>query len=255
MLRFFRKIRWNIVRSTKLRRYGLYALGEIGLVVIGILIALGINNAYEETLLRKKEQVYLQGLEVEFQTSQKKLEELIRVNAQSYQSGIQILQLIEQPENRPSEKAFSDLLIQTLAFDLAFNPNNSLLMEMISSGSLKDLSDAELRKQLTNWISTLEDIAKQETELAKQREKLFDLFVRKDYNLRTILDLTGMTQAELGLTPRIGMVSNLDLLEAVDFENQLLLFLLTSRSTETEHYRPLLEDLHRILELIEEGVK
>ncbi|MGW8315346.1 MAG: DUF6090 family protein [Bacteroidales bacterium] len=49
-------------------------------MVIGILIALAINNNYENRLKQEKEQIYLAGLKNEFLTSKLKLEELIRVN-------------------------------------------------------------------------------------------------------------------------------------------------------------------------------
>jgi len=51
MLKFFRTIRRRLLDSGRLRRYLVYALGEIILVVIGILIALQINNWNED---RKK---------------------------------------------------------------------------------------------------------------------------------------------------------------------------------------------------------
>ena len=44
MIKFFRKIRQNLLPENKFSKYLLYAIGEIVLVVIGILIALGINN-------------------------------------------------------------------------------------------------------------------------------------------------------------------------------------------------------------------
>ncbi len=44
MSRFFRNTRWNLLATQRLPRYLLYALGEIVLVVIGILIALQLNN-------------------------------------------------------------------------------------------------------------------------------------------------------------------------------------------------------------------
>ena len=44
MLKFFRKIRYNLISKNKTGKYIKYALGEIILVVIGILIALQINN-------------------------------------------------------------------------------------------------------------------------------------------------------------------------------------------------------------------
>ena len=44
MIKFFRKIRQKLINEGNLKRYLLYAFGEILLVVIGILIALQIND-------------------------------------------------------------------------------------------------------------------------------------------------------------------------------------------------------------------
>ena len=49
MIKFFRKIRQNLLSEGKIGKYFKYAIGEIILVVIGILIALQLNN-YNETL-------------------------------------------------------------------------------------------------------------------------------------------------------------------------------------------------------------
>lgn len=70
-----------------------------------------------------------------------------------------------------TEKQFSELLYNSFVSDISFNPNNSLLNEILNSGSLRDISNQQLRIYLTNWISTLEDIANQENKLAHQREK------------------------------------------------------------------------------------
>jgi len=44
MIKFFRKIRYDLMGKNKTGKYLKYAIGEIILVVIGILIALQINN-------------------------------------------------------------------------------------------------------------------------------------------------------------------------------------------------------------------
>jgi hypothetical protein len=44
MIKFFRKIRWSSLSQKRFPKYFLYAAGEIFLVVVGILIALQINN-------------------------------------------------------------------------------------------------------------------------------------------------------------------------------------------------------------------
>ena len=48
MIKFFRKIRQKLLTENKFSKYLLYAFGEIILVIIGILIALSINNWNEE---------------------------------------------------------------------------------------------------------------------------------------------------------------------------------------------------------------
>ncbi|WP_018126918.1 DUF6090 family protein [Balneola vulgaris] len=55
MLKFFRRIRKKLLSDNKLSKYLIYAIGEIVLVVIGILIALQINNWNENTKLKELE--------------------------------------------------------------------------------------------------------------------------------------------------------------------------------------------------------
>ena len=59
MLPFFRRIRKNLADENQILKYSSYAIGEIVLVVIGILIALQINNWNEEQKSRKNELTYL----------------------------------------------------------------------------------------------------------------------------------------------------------------------------------------------------
>ena len=59
MIKFFRKIRQRLLTENKISKYLLYAIGEILLVVIGILIALSINNWNDNKNLAKKEHMLL----------------------------------------------------------------------------------------------------------------------------------------------------------------------------------------------------
>ena len=54
MIPFFRKIRKQMADDNKPMKYARYAIGEIALVVIGILIALAINNWNESRKLKEK---------------------------------------------------------------------------------------------------------------------------------------------------------------------------------------------------------
>ncbi|WP_281541910.1 DUF6090 family protein [Maribacter aestuarii] len=58
MIKFFRKIRQNLLSEGKTGKYLKYAIGEIILVVIGILIALQINNWNEDRKSEAKKQDY-----------------------------------------------------------------------------------------------------------------------------------------------------------------------------------------------------
>ena len=55
MIHFFRRIRQGLVNQERIGKYLLYAIGEILLVVIGILLALQINNWNEESNIRAQE--------------------------------------------------------------------------------------------------------------------------------------------------------------------------------------------------------
>lgn len=62
MLKFFRTIRRRLLESGSLKKYLVYAIGEILLVVIGILIALQINNWNEDRKAKANEREYLKGI-------------------------------------------------------------------------------------------------------------------------------------------------------------------------------------------------
>ena len=254
MIKFLRSIRKRLIREKKLGNYFVYAIGEIVLVVIGILIALAINTSNQTKIDREKEQTYLIGLRKEFQTSRLKLHELIKVNRQNYEGARKLMEFKSDESTRPSEKQFSELLFATFSNDISFNPNNSLLVEMINSGSLKDLSNAELRVHLTNWIATLSDIANQERALGVEREKVLEMFRTNKNSIRTIFDLTNESE-KLGLKKAENTISNLELLNSIEFENNVLMFMITSYATETTHYTPLLEDLNAVLKLIEAEIR
>ena len=62
MLSFFRRIRKSLVDSASAKKYLLYAFGEIALVVIGILIALQINNWNESQKEQGKIRIHAKSL-------------------------------------------------------------------------------------------------------------------------------------------------------------------------------------------------
>ena len=75
MIKFFRQIRKSMIKENRTTKYLLYAIGEIALVVIGILIALNINNNNESFKLKQKELILL----TEMQQNLK--QDLLRLNS------------------------------------------------------------------------------------------------------------------------------------------------------------------------------
>ena len=69
MIKFFRQIRQSLIMENKTGKYLKYAIGEIVLVVIGILIALSINNWNEERKDRIEELSALIDLKKEFESN------------------------------------------------------------------------------------------------------------------------------------------------------------------------------------------
>ena len=62
MIKFFRKIRQKLLSENKFSKYLIYAIGEIILVVIGIMLALTINEWKNEKRIQSEEKATLQKL-------------------------------------------------------------------------------------------------------------------------------------------------------------------------------------------------
>lgn len=254
MLRIFHKIRLQLFKENKVGRYLLYALGEIVLIVIGILIAITIDNNNEERKIRRMEQAYLIGLKSEFEQSKNKLQTLIEVNRQNYLDSKQIADYISSG-SYPNENELSKLIFNALSFEIAYNPNNSMLNEVISTGYLKNITNQELRSELASWESVIQGIHRQEATLREQREQVLYLFRSQNGSIRTILDQSGISESEMGLQKSAKKHSNMQVIKSQKFENNLLPYLLTGINTENNHYLPLMQRIKRILFLIEEEIE
>ncbi|MDT0641821.1 DUF6090 family protein [Zunongwangia sp. F363] len=253
-MKFFRKIRRQFLKNNKFSNYLLYATGEVFLIVMGILIALALNNWNQNRIIKEKEHFYLEGLKGEFKRSKYKLEKLIDVNRLNYEESIKLAEQLDNAPQEIEEQELSGLLYNSLSYEIAYNPNNSLLNELINSGGLEDISNPELRMYLTNWESVIQSIHRQENSLRIQREKILDMFRADSGSIRTIFDHTGVS-AEMGFKKKEDNFSNMNILVSREFENNLLMFLTTGKATENSHYNPLLEEIDIILGLIDAELK
>lgn len=126
MAKIFRKFRLKHIKTGKLKQYTIYAIGEILLVVVGILIALGINNRVEQNKQKELEQTYLKALLNDFEINQRKLNNLIAANQNNYDNSLKLIGLIGK--EHVEENEFAKLMVTTFSYDIHYNPNNAYWM-------------------------------------------------------------------------------------------------------------------------------
>ena len=118
MLRFFRQIRQRLLTDNRFGKYLLYAVGEILLVVIGILVAFQVDNWKEDIKQNKRELILLSELKSNLKTNVRNLENDIRVQTKSIRSFEYILKL-------PDKKLPFNDSISGYLFDIDFCPGRS----------------------------------------------------------------------------------------------------------------------------------
>ena len=78
MLKFFRQLRRRLLTDNKFSKYLLYAVGEILLVVIGILIALEVNNWNENRIQIEKSHLILREIKENIEFNSERFKEEIK---------------------------------------------------------------------------------------------------------------------------------------------------------------------------------
>lgn len=181
MIKFFRTLRQRLLSENKMGNYLLYAIGEIILVVIGILIALTINNANEYKKERAEEQVLLKQILSEFKSNLEQLDQKIDIRNEMMQSAKQFMRLIDHPELRNKDSV--DMLIAKTIPYTTFDP---IVNDLGSSGELKLIRDAELKQALTRWSSNIKDVMEEEEIWKYYRNELYMPFLIAHYQFRTL---------------------------------------------------------------------
>lgn len=146
MARVFNSIRQRLLKENRFTRYLVYAIGEIVLVVIGILIALQVNNYRESRHDRGREKVFLQGLRSDLSLNIVELRRSIDLYTTNIRSAQVMIDCFEGSRTL-SPDSFSYHTISVLYRD-PFHRNNSTMKELVSSGSLGLLTDDSLKSAL-----------------------------------------------------------------------------------------------------------
>ena len=154
MLSFLRKIRRLSIESGRARTYMFYALGEIVLVVIGILIALQINNWNEIEKKKFTDHNYLKDMLEDFETNNEVSQEVIFRIEELLPTLIGLLEqsALEKPTILVDSINFAFSRIIAMP---AYSSTDRVYNNLIGSGDLKIIGDGELKTLLSEYYESL----------------------------------------------------------------------------------------------------
>ena len=170
MLRFFRSLRGGLLEEKKFSKYLLYAAGEIVLVVVGILIALQINNANDARKERLKEVQYLENIRTDLGIN---IQEMDRYLA-SRQAGIEAAQrIMAHFEGEPvtDYDAFNADGVSIYGWQKFYQTNNTF-QELVNSGNLALISNQSIKTGLMDLESLYKTMKSEEDHFRYDTEKL-----------------------------------------------------------------------------------
>lgn len=147
MIKLFRKIRQNLLSENKFKKYLIYAIGEIVLVVIGILIAVSINNWKQSIDLKKVEQNLYGDLIQELQT------DLIQIQGNLDYNNKYLLRYNHASEiilNDPQRQLIDTLgiIVTELTNFSDFKNEESAYNKLATSGKLELIANKEILTRL-----------------------------------------------------------------------------------------------------------
>ena len=168
MIRFFSKIRLSLLERSKVARYLTYAVGEIILVVVGILIALQVNNWNEARKDRQDELKILGEIHANLEGDLRWLDNSFDLLNDSKNSAQALLNVVR--EDLPYDDSYGYYLFYLNMYP-AFRTNTSGY-QLLTTKGLELISNDTLRMALTNLyevvyprISKAENDAKEERNL------------------------------------------------------------------------------------------
>ena len=164
MINIFRKIRFNLMENGKttrpalpVGRYLKYAIGEIILVVIGILIALQINNWNNHRIKKQSARQYIKALYKDFEEIEKTNQKNIDfVKSDSLETG-SIIERINSTQNLDTLIKIARYEFDT-SFILITNAySNKTYQSLVSAGNMTIMDDF-LQRELVNYNDLSESI-------------------------------------------------------------------------------------------------
>jgi len=164
MLSFLRKTRLAIIDAVSIRipvsplgKYSIYAIGEIALVVIGILIALQINNWNQERKNKVLEREYVLRLKDEMKENLVFFESRIEFDSFGISNVDLILSALKN-DKIPSDSEQLAVAVEQIGWGLHFQHVDDVWNELINNGNIRLLHNEELRDKITSYHSQVDAI-------------------------------------------------------------------------------------------------
>ncbi|MCZ4408206.1 DUF6090 family protein [Cryomorphaceae bacterium 1068] len=167
--------------DSKFSKYLLYAIGEIVLVVIGILIALQINNWKETKKERAQEKAILSQVHTEFKSNLKQLDEKIDIRKRQITGAQDLLAFIDYPDSR-----VKDSIENALTYTIGYSTFDPIVNDLASAGSLRIIRNDSLKLLLSQWTSELVQVIESEQSWYKYRNEVYVPFLIENTQLRTL---------------------------------------------------------------------
>jgi hypothetical protein len=168
MIKFFRKIRQKLLSENKFSKYLIYAIGEISLVMIGILLALQVNNWHESRKDNNQYKKYLNGLILDInadiddlvrnETGNNNFKRKARNLMHIYQSDQNFEDLVLETKDafKKGDTLLLLLSIQQASFMSAPTINKFAIEDIKSSGQTSIFKNENLKREIFEYYSKLE---------------------------------------------------------------------------------------------------
>ena len=134
------------------------------LVVVGILIALSINNWNQTEQQAKREAAVLADLHREFSGNLEEYTAIKQVHTRSLEACDRLMQLLHTPS---SDEDSLPLLFVHAFNGATFNPSDGVVESLISSGQIALVSNDSLRKALVSWNDVFADFQEDQAQATR----------------------------------------------------------------------------------------
>lgn len=178
-MKIFKPIKMNFFTQKKTKQYLLYAIGEIILVVVGILIALQINNQNQIRLSKKEEIKTLKSLRGALKNNLAEFVSIYENQTIRYES-LQKSLVLNTKDFTTSDL---DYLIGLNSTSYTYNPSLGIYNAIINSGKIELISNDSLKNNISKLKDKMLDYQEEEEEVANfTRQYLYDFFI-KEYKI------------------------------------------------------------------------